>query len=213
MAEQMLSRAALLQLRRDHAVIDQGYRFLDEKRIALAQELMRGLAEHSRRLAEFSAANARARAAMAAALERHGLEGLQVYPPTSPDAWSLRRVERTFLGLRLSGEVELARERVSAAAQSSVPSAAAERCADVFAELCRLAAPLAALQSNLRRLAEDFRRTQRRVRALENVILPEVRADERHMEALLEELEQEELVRARLFAGAAAGPGRRDDGR
>jgi vacuolar-type H+-ATPase subunit D/Vma8 len=127
---------------------------------------------------------------------------VQLYLPSTAE-WTLQWQERRFLGLVLIEAAALQGRRASAAAMACLPSAA-ERCADAFAELCRIAAPLAALQANLRRLADDFRRTQRRVHALEHVMLPETRAAERRMEALLEELDQEEVVRGRLFAAGSA---------
>lgn len=61
--------------------------------------------------------------------------------------------------------------------------------------------PLEGREASLLRLMAEYRRTERRVRALENLILPELRAAERDMEDVLEENEQEEAVRVRLFAG------------
>ncbi|MDE2148462.1 MAG: V-type ATP synthase subunit D [Gammaproteobacteria bacterium] len=208
MPERLPSRAALLELKRERGVIELGYRFLDDKRIALAQALIRGLQEHGVQLDRFRAAQWRAGQALAAAVEVHGLEGLQLYPPSTVD-WALEWRAKPFLGLPLIQPAALRGQRVSAAALACLPSAAAERCAEAFAELCRVAVPLAALQANLRRLAAEFRRTQRRARALEHVILPQAHAEQRQMEALLEELEQEEVTRGRLFATA---PLARNDG-
>jgi V/A-type H+-transporting ATPase subunit D len=200
MAEQLPSRAALLELRRERAVIDQGYRFLDEKRIALGQELMNMLREHARLAGEFRSATMEARTALAKALERHGLESLQLYPAAPADRWSLQRRESRFLGLAVLAEAQLVGEHGGGADAACHVSAAAERCAEAFARLCRLAAPLAAAETNLRRLIAEFRRTQRRVRALEHVVLPEVLCNERRIEGLLEELEQEEAVRVRTVS-------------
>lgn len=110
MAEQLPSRAALLELRRERAVIDQGYRFLDEKRIALGQELMNMLREHARLAGEFRSATMEARTALAKALERHGLESLQLYPAAPADRWSLQRRESRFLGLAVLAEAQLVGE-------------------------------------------------------------------------------------------------------
>lgn len=48
---------------------------------------------------------------LAAALERHGLEDLMLYPPTPAETWTLQGQERLFLGLRLAGQASLAGER------------------------------------------------------------------------------------------------------
>lgn len=209
MTERVASRATLLELRRERAVMEQGHRFLDEKRIALAQQLLRDLRTHAELCERLLAAQQAAAVAINAALEVHGLEGLALYPPGTTD-WRVTWQESTFLGVRLTEAAPLLGQRGSAAAIACLPSAAAERCAAAFADLCRLAAPLAALEANLRRLADEFGRTQRRVRALEHVILPEARADERRMQALLDEQELEEIVRARLFAASPSAAGWKD---
>ncbi len=55
--------------------------------------------------------------------------------------------------------------------------------------------PLAALERNLRRLAAEYRRTERRARALENVLMPELEQALRFVEEQLELYELEENVR------------------
>jgi V/A-type H+-transporting ATPase subunit D len=46
-------------------------------------------------------------------------------------------------------------------------------------------------------MARDYVRTERRARALENVILPEIEADIRFVDAQLESIDQEESIRVR----------------
>ena len=67
--------------------------------------------------------------------------------------------------------------------------------------MARRAAELSGLEASLLRLIGEYRRTERRVRALENLILPELRRDQRQMEEVLEENDLEEAIRVRLFAG------------
>jgi V/A-type H+-transporting ATPase subunit D len=55
-------------------------------------------------------------------------------------------------------------------------------------------------------MARDYVRTERRARALENVILPEIDADIRFVEAQLESIDQEESIRVRE-ARQTAAPG------
>jgi V/A-type H+-transporting ATPase subunit D len=56
---------------------------------------------------------------------------------------------------------------------------------------------LAARSGNLERLYREYRRTARRARALQDVLLPEVEGMVREFEARLEELEQDEASWAR----------------
>ena len=56
--------------------------------------------------------------------------------------------------------------------------------------------------ANLRRLVEEYRRTERRARALENVLLPEIDRSLRFIEEQLDAVDQEEAVRVRNAARA-----------
>ena len=56
------------------------------------------------------------------------------------------------------------------------------------------AVPVAAVTGNLERLANEYRHSLRRARALQDVLLPELDRDLNEIENRLEELEQEEAV-------------------
>ena len=73
----------------------------------------------------------------------------------------------------------------------------AVECARRFADLAAAATGMAALAASLRVMARDYVRTERRARALENVILPEIESDIRFVESQLESIDQEESIRVR----------------
>jgi len=58
----------------------------------------------------------------------------------------------------------------------------------------------AARAANLRRLIDEYRRTERRARALENVLLPEIDHSLKFIEEQLDAVDQEEAVRVRNAA-------------
>ena len=58
---------------------------------------------------------------------------------------------------------------------------------------------LASAQNNLLRLIDVFRRTQRRVNALEHIVLPELDQTIKEMEDRMDEMERDDLVRALLI--------------
>jgi V/A-type H+-transporting ATPase subunit D len=94
------------------------------------------------------------------------------------------------------GATELSREPVR-------PSREVRRLAAAFRDVLEAAAPLAAIAANLRRLMREYRRTERRVRALENVVLPELREDLASMEEHLDLNDQEEVIRVRSLRDRA----------
>ena len=68
-------------------------------------------------------------------------------------------------------------------------------CVASFRAVMAAGVPLAALVTNLERLMREYQRTERRVRALENVILPEIRSDIAMMQEQLDLNDQEEVIR------------------
>jgi V/A-type H+-transporting ATPase subunit D len=64
--------------------------------------------------------------------------------------------------------------------------------------LLEQAAVISGISGNLYRLQVEYRRTQRRARALEDVLLPEIETSLSELSARLEEQDQEEAVRVRL---------------
>jgi V/A-type H+-transporting ATPase subunit D len=64
------------------------------------------------------------------------------------------------------------------------------------------AVALAAQAGNLERLGREYRRTARRARALEDVLLPEINEAVADVSGRLEEIDREEAIRVRYAAEA-----------
>ena len=60
----------------------------------------------------------------------------------------------------------------------------------------------AGVSGNLQRLLSEYRKTERRARALENVVIPEMTHKLHDMSSRLEELDQEDVVRVHMKAFA-----------
>ena len=190
------SRSAFLDLQDEQRLVNDGYEFLDEKRILLAAELLRQRAAWRVAHAAFMERWDSAAKRLPAAAADQGLEGLQVYPRYTLDAANLDLAERPYVGqVLLEARVELGEAEPS---RNPVrPSFEVRRAAGAFREVLEAAAPLAAITANLKRLMREYRRTERRVRALENVVLPEIRQDLAAMEEHLDLNDQEEVIRVR----------------
>ncbi|NIR32295.1 MAG: ATPase [Gammaproteobacteria bacterium] len=190
------TRSAALELREERRLVQEGFEFLDEKRLLLAAEILQQLEAYRSIHREYLDRHAEASAALAAAAGRHGLDGLQVYPAAEWRDATVRTRSRNFLGVPLV-EARLEDAGAAQAPEAVRPSAEAEWCRRAFAALIECAARLAALSGNLHRLADEYRRTERRARALENVLLPEIDEALHEIDDHLEALEQEEAVRVR----------------
>ncbi|MBF0178517.1 MAG: V-type ATP synthase subunit D [Magnetococcales bacterium] len=196
------TRSALLETRDERLVMGEGYRFLDEKRLLLASEIIKMAGRFQELQEGYLRAHQEASEAMRAAVTRHGLHGMQVAPARELAGAVVERSDRIFFGVPL---VELPRllpgEPLSPAFMALLPSQERRACRDTFARLLSQATELAALSGNLHRLLAEYQRTERRARALEDVILPELDEAIHEMDIRLEEMEQEEAVRVRLGRG------------
>ena len=83
--------------------------------------------------------------------------------------------------------------------------ASCRACRAAFAGLLAPLAALAVSAGNLERLASEYRRTERRALALENVLLPEVAQALGRIDEQLTLADQEEAVRIRQAARTQTG--------
>jgi V/A-type H+-transporting ATPase subunit D len=196
--EQAPTRAAVLALKEEHTVVGEAYEFLDEKRLLLAAELLKQLDVYERLLAEFDTLSGDAGRSLIAAVERHGLQGLSAYPAETLDESRLDTEKRNFLGVTLvATALTVSGTDLHNRVPACNPSFEAETCRLAFQEMLQQSAVLAGISGNLHRLLSEYRLTERRAKALENVILPEIEQTLDEMTTHLEELELEDTIRVR----------------
>ena len=189
------TRSAFLELREERQVVREGFEFLDEKRVILAKEMIGRLKAYEALRKTYRDRHRQAVVAMARALGRHGLDELEVYPPARLNEFKLETREQPFLGVTLiDGSTRLA----AGPGQPAVnPSPEARSCIQHFADLVRLGLDMAVQRACLERLIDEYIRTERRARALENVVLPEISEALEFINEQLEAVDQEEAIRVR----------------
>jgi V/A-type H+-transporting ATPase subunit D len=192
MSDATPTRSVVLEMKDERRAMHDGYVFLDEKCLLLAGEILRELQRYNALRRDFVATHSAATDALEAAIARHGLHGLQVYPAVNIAGAKLRDTRRALMGVRLQ-EVALDVDAV-AALPALDPSPEAETCRRAFAALLGAAASLAAVAGNLERLSLEYQRSVRRARALQDVLLPELDRSVYEIESRLEELEQEDAI-------------------
>ena len=211
--DQAPTHAAVLELRQERGVVGEAYDFLDEKRLLLAAEILRQLELHAQQSSVIKTLSIDANKHFRAAIVRHGLQGLSVYPAATLEDTPFEMRKRNFMGVTLVAtdmaipEPDTAWPRPASRPVPGVtfstvracnPSFEAGQCRDTFQELLRHIAVLAGISGNLYRLLIEYRVTERRARALENVIMPEIEQILNVMTSHLEELDFEDAMRVRL---------------
>jgi V/A-type H+/Na+-transporting ATPase subunit D len=199
MREVTPTRAAAMELADERRLMRQGYELLDETRMLLAGEMLRQLSDYESRLKALRSGLRAAADALAAAVERHGLDNLELYPaPAEPPAAPQFRRSR-MLNVKLV-DATMPENAGGALPPALDPSPEAKACQVRFAELIGLAVPLGVSATNLQRLMREYRRIERRAKALENVLIPEVESVIKFVDDQLETAEREDTVRARWRA-------------
>ena len=195
MSGQAPTRSGLLALHDEHTAMQEGYQFLDEKRIVLATEIIALLGRYRALCEAWFACHEKERKVLHHAVVRHGLEALLCVAVEGSEGTRLAVSDGTLLGVHtqtasIGGLAEL---------RIIPPVIGSPELAQVqarYVELVAMAAPLAAMSATLRRLKRAYQMAERRARALEDVLIPELNADISSMESQLEDLDREDVVRA-----------------
>jgi len=195
MSEASPTRAVVIELKDEQRAMHEGYVFLDEKCMLLAGEILRELGRHAEFERAMLESHRAAVQALQAAVARHGLEDLQVYPALDQSNATLARETRSVMGVRLQ---DARWQPANVAPKPSVQeSPEGEACRRAFVAVIEAAARLAAAGGNLERLSLEYRRSMRRARALQDVLLPELDRAVYGIEGRLEELEQADAISMR----------------
>jgi len=188
------TRSAVLQLREEHDVVLEAYDFLDEKRLLLAAEILRQLKAYEGLLVDYKKIQSEARKILEATVKRHGLHGTQVYPIYYLEDSQFHTIKNQFMGVPIiESMLILPEEKVHGVICN--PSPEADSCRKYFLKLLKSAATLAGFSGNIYRLSAEYKRTERRARALENVVIPDIEQDLREMSVRIEEQDQEDVIR------------------
>lgn len=192
MSSESPTRSRLIALGEERRAMREGYVFLDEKCLLLAAEMTAELKRHDLLCEAFAEAQREARRRLEAALLRHGLDGLAVYPAPAAECVEAHVRRSSLLGVALCrAEAEL---RPTTVPTAVFPSPEAEACRAAFVALAAAAVPLAAARGNLLRLHSEYRRTLRRACAIHDVVLPEIELEFGDVEVQLDEMEREEAL-------------------
>jgi V/A-type H+-transporting ATPase subunit D len=190
------TRIAQLEQKDEQRLVREGYELLDEKRIRLVAEIRAQLARFRRLQSEVREAQESARGALIAALSRHGMDELSAYPALSANESELKFGRARLFGIEIL-EVQWHARAARATEQPVNPSPEARTCARDYRALLEPLVMTAACSLNLRRLTREYVRTERRARAIENVLLPEIESNLKYIDEQLEILDQEEITRVR----------------
>lgn len=211
-AELHATRTELLARQNQIALAEQGRDLLKEKRDALVIEfmaIMDRVLEGSRQL-NIAAENARQALALA-----NAVDGAVTIRSAAMAARSRLEVEMSgtyVMGVPCPTIERRSVHRTVLTRGYSVTgvSSRVDEVAEAFEDELEVIIRLAGVETKLRRLGTEIQKTRRRVNALENVILPDLRQQVEYIEMVLEERAREDLFRLKKVKKALQ---RRSQGR
>ena len=197
-----------LELKRSLAFASEGYELLEQKRQILVFELMSRL-ERSRTIQkEVDGTLAGAFASLREAVLRAGSARLAAEALGVPGRPTLRLQEERLMGINLPGIVSELPPAGPTFAPGSGP-AVSDQVVKRFRQALEVVTRMAELENAVILLANELRKTQRRVNALEKIFLPDYRDTLKYIAEVLEEREREgyvimKMTKARLEVADAS---------
>lgn len=194
------TRMALLALRSQLALARQGQALLEQKRDALLRELYQEVRVIHAARDELESAASEAALALTEARVRLGEEGVAAAAAGSRDEPSIEIRPAIVMGVPVPSidPRDLVREPAARGRAPEVSGPALELAALLFEEELTIAIRLATVESRVRRLAREIRRTSSRVNALRTRIVPGLEEETRAIRLALEQHERDDHFRLKL---------------
>lgn len=200
MAEETSSKTELLERRAERELVREGKAVLEERRDLLAHSMLDQIRHTEQLVKERDRVLDEARQQLHRAAMRHGLSGLRRFSVSETclpqPHWQIENLMGTnWLVDAAAVPAQPSREL----GDGIEVSLELDMTVSMFQQLLITLLELAAAENNLLRLTDAFRRTQRRVNALDHIVLPEITDSIRRMEETMDEMERDDLVRSLLI--------------
>jgi len=196
------TKSSLFQVKADLAVAEEGFELLEQKREILVMELMRMVEQVKLLERDLDKRVGTAYASLKRMIVTVGRQSSSEISAGIRFPWTVREKQNRLMGIPLP-TVEMEVPRLELKYSFMGTDGSCDRTMVEFFELLRLVARLAEIRTMVWRLAREVRKTQRRVNALEKVVIPDVLETKGFIEGVLEEREREvffvqKILKARL---------------
>ena len=195
------TKSNLIRLREELSFAREGKNLLTQKREVLVSELLR-LHEDARKVREeLDDLLARAYETFAEATMLEGFDALARLSLGAPPGPQIKIHERSVMGV-IVPIIEAPPERQWRPTYGLAgASVAADRASELFQEVADKLFEVAEIETAIYRLAVETRKTLRRERALENLLIPQYAATVKFIQENLEEREREGFYQMKLLKG------------
>ena len=186
------TKSNLLSMKEQLAVSTNGYELLEEKREILVRELMHMVQQVQLLETEIDKAVAKAYPALKKMLLRDGADGVERISHSVHYDFGMEEKTVTLGGQTFSFfDVELPKKELFYSFLGTDSNT--DEVINSFFDLLSLLAQMASIRTIVWGLAEEVRKTQRRVNALDKMIIPQTVETAKYIEGVLEERERENV--------------------
>jgi len=192
------TKSNLLRVRERLTVAGEGYDLLEQKREILVMELMRKLEQVKMLERELDSRTATAYPCLKRMLVAVGRKRANRLAQNVSYRFELKEKQVTAAGMRLPGlEIRLPNADLKYSPMNSF--AECDETVIEFFEVLKICTELAAVRTITWRLAREVRKTQRRVNALEKLVIPTAIETKAYIESVLEERDRDFFFSSKLL--------------
>ena len=197
------TKSNLFAVKEQLAIAREGFELLEQKREILVMELMRMVEEVKLLERDLDKRVDSAYGSLKQMIVRMGRETAREVSAGIRFDYAVREKQGKLMGIPLPTiDVEMPRMELKYSFMSTHGSC--DETMIEFFELLKLIARMAEIRTMVWRLAKEVRKTQRRVNALEKIVIPDVEETKKFIEGVLEEREREvffvqKILKARLL--------------
>lgn len=190
------TKSNLLNAKKSHSLAVLGYDLMDRKRNILVREMMNLIEQVKEIQAKIDVTYAEAYLALQKANITLGIvnEASQAIPIDD----GLKITTRSVMGVELP-QVTLEEQPVSLYYGLESTNSMLDDAYLKFVEVKKLTAKLAEIESNVFRLADAIKKSQKRTNALNNIIIPRLKSTITYISGALEEKEREDFSRLKVI--------------
>lgn len=194
------TKSKLIETKRSLALAKEGHTLLDKKRNVLVREMMRLIDSAKEIQEDMETVFAEAYESLQKANLSIGIEHVQEVGIAVEEVSTLSIRLKSIMGVEIP-EIDEISEEIEPSYGFVKTNANLDRAYKSFKKALSLIARLAEIETKVYRLAREIKKTQRRVNALENILIPQYEETVKFIESYIEETERDDFFRMKRLKG------------
>lgn len=197
------TRMELLRLKKKKSLALKGHKLLKEKRDALISEFFKLIDDLEKSMSDTESSLSKAYKSLVMSQAISGYEEVRLASDSNDPRLSVSASHRTIMGVKVP--TFQAESLPTGRGYSLIsPSLELDQAASDFEDTLKTVVKLAELEATAKSLAEEIKKTKRKVNSLERIVTPRIESDIAAISMRLEEMERENFARLKVIKGNMA---------